>query len=392
MIKLIKNARIYSPEDIGPSDVLIVGNKIGAIGKNLTLTMGNNIDFEEINAAGKILVPGFIDGHVHIIGGGGEGGYRTRTPEISLTDITTAGVTTVVGCIGTDGVTRTMEALLAKARGLEEEGISSYIVTGSYRLPVTTITENVMKDMLMIDKVIGVGEIAISDHRSSQPDIQRIKSLAADTRVGGILSGKAGIVVIHIGDGSDMLNSLYEIVDHSELPYSQFLPTHINRSSSLLFEGIKYAKAGGFIDITTSSNSASADEGDVKAGAALKRCIDDGVPIERITFTSDAQGSLPVFNEKNEFVRLGIGKVSSLYNEVRNAVTKNNVPLETAIKVITSNPAHILKLKNKGRIEKGLDADMVLLDESSLEIDTVIAMGQVMVQNKEVKVYGTFEN
>ena len=72
------------------------------------------------------------------IGGGGEGGFSTRTPEATLSDLTTAGVTTVVGTLGTDGIARDMNALLAKARGLEEEGITTYIYTGSYRLPLRT--------------------------------------------------------------------------------------------------------------------------------------------------------------------------------------------------------------------------------------------------------------
>ena len=137
---LIKNIHVYAPEDIGIKDVLI-DEKIIKIGDNLPVI--EEYDVEVIDGTGKILVPGFIDCHVHILGGGGEGGARTRTPEIMLSDITTAGVTTVVGCLGTDGTTRTMTNLLAKAKGLEEEGISTYVYTGSYQVPVKTLTGSV---------------------------------------------------------------------------------------------------------------------------------------------------------------------------------------------------------------------------------------------------------
>lgn len=393
MITVIKKVKVYSPEYLGIKDVLLIGNKIGAIDDNISVDMSSLIEVNIIDGTSRILTPGFIDSHVHILGGGGEGSYRTRTPEIVLTDITKGGVTTVVGCLGTDGISRNMVSLLAKAKGLEEEGITTFIYSGSYRLPIVTITGEVMKDLITIDKVIGVGEIAMSDHRSSQFTIEEFEKLAADTRVGGMLSGKAGIVNIHLGDGRRMMNMLFEVVQTTEIPFSQFLPTHTNRNPYLFEDAIKYAKAGGFIDFTTSSDPVfwEGADAEIKTSKALKRCLNEGVSEEVITFSSDGQGSLPVFNEKKEFIGLGVGKVESLYQEVRDAVLVDGVPFEKAIKTITSNPAKILKLKDKGRIEKGFDADLVLLDEKNLEIQTVIAKGQIMIQDKVIKVYGTFE-
>lgn len=391
MIKIIKGVKVYSPEFLGTKDVLVVGDKIGKIEDRINLDEHSDLAIEIIDGKDKLLAPGFIDSHVHILGGGGEGGFRTRTPEITLTDITSGGVTTVVGCLGTDGLSRNMISLIAKARGLEEEGVSTFIYSGSYRIPVTTITGDVMKDIMVIDKVIGVGEIALSDHRASNGSTDEIKKLVSDIRVGGILSGKAGIVNIHLGDGKNMLNSLYEIVRTTEIPLSQFLPTHMNRNPYLFEEGIKYAKAGGFIDFTTSSDPAFWEEGEVKASKGLKRCLEEGVSVDKITFSSDGQGSLPMFNENKEFVGLRVGKVTTLYDEVRDAVLIDKLPLEQAIKVITSNPASILKLKGKGRVEVNYDADLVLLEEETLSIDSVMAKGQMMIQHGEIIKYGTFE-
>jgi beta-aspartyl-dipeptidase (metallo-type) len=305
--------------------------------------------------------------------------------------MTTAGVTTVVGCLGTDGISRSMSTLLAKANALEEEGVSTFIYTGNYRVPVETITGDIMKDIISIDKVIGVGEIAVSDHRSSQPTFEELERLTADARVAGILSGKAGLVNIHLGDGRRMLKPLIDIVNNTEIPYSQFVPTHIGRNPHLFEEGIKFAKDGGNIDFTTSSDPLFWEDGELRASKALKKCLDEGVIIEKITFSSDGQGSLPMFNDKKEFIGLRVGKCNTLIEEIRNAVINEGIPLEQALKVITSNPAATLKLKCKGRVQKGYDADIVLLDENNLEIDTVIAKGQLMVKNKEILVFGTFE-
>ena len=390
MIKIIKNIKVYTPKYIGVKDVAVIGEKIASIEDSIEITT-KGLEVEIIDGQGKILTPGFIDGHVHILGGGGEGGYKTRTPEIMLSDIIRGGVTTVVGCLGTDGISRNMVSLLAKARGLEEEGVSTYIYTGSYRVPVTTITGEVMKDIIAIDKIIGVGEVAISDHRSSHPHVEDIKKLVSDARVAGILSGKAGVVNFHLGDSKSTIKVLDEIIENTELPYSQFYPTHMNRNPYLFEEAKNYAKKGGYIDFTTSSVPLYWEEGEIKASRALKICLEEGVPEDRITFTSDGQGSLPMFNEKKECIGLNVGKVTTLYEEVRDAVLVDEVPFEKAIKTITSNPAHILKLHNKGNIATGKDADLVILDEQELKIQTVLAKGRMMLHEGEVKVFGTFE-
>ncbi|KRQ85832.1 Isoaspartyl dipeptidase [Caloramator mitchellensis] len=385
MIKLIKNVEVYMPEYIGKRDILIAHDKISKIGDSITVT---GIDVEVIDGKGKKALPGFIDSHVHITGGGGEGGYKTRTPEIVLSDIIKGGITTIIGTLGTDGVTRSLENLYAKAKALEEEGVTTYIYTGAYRVPTVTFTGSIMKDLVLIDKVIGVGEIAISDHRSSQPNLEELKRLTADARVAGILSGKAGVVNIHMGDGKDGLNKLIEIAETTEIPITQFYPTHINRNPYLFEQGIQFAKMGGFIDFTTSSDPLFYDEGEVKASIALKTCIEKGLG-DNITFTSDGQGSLPNFNEKGEFIGLKVGRVTSLFNEVRDAVL-DGVQLEQAVKAITSNPAKILKLKGKGKIYEGYDADIVLVDEDYY-VDTVISKGHLLMKNKKVIAMGTFE-
>ena len=388
MLKLITNGEVYSPEPLGKKDVLIAADKIGSIQDRISL--GKGVEVERIDAEGKTLVPGFIDSHVHILGGGGEGSYKTRTPEIILSDITTGGVTTIIGCLGTDGVTRTMSNLIAKARGLEEEGITCFIYTGSYQVPVRTVTGSILDDIVLIDKIIGVGEVAISDHRSSQPTVEDIAKIAAAARVGGILSGKAGVVNIHMGDGDRKLSFLEEIVETTEIPITQFIPTHVARNPDLFESAMEYAKKGGLIDLTTSLTREFLDKKRVTSSELLKTIMKNGIPVENVTFSSDGQGSLPLFDEKGEFIGLGVGKVSSLFEAFRNSVRKENIPVETALKVITSNPARNLKLHNKGRIDIGKDADLVLLDRD-LEIDTVIARGQIMVENREIRVKGTFE-
>ena len=393
MVTIIRNTKVYQPEYAGVKDILIVGDRIAAVGEDLRADFGGCLEVQEINGSGMAAVPGFIDSHEHILGGGGEGGFHTRTPEAALGDLIRNGITTVVGCIGTDGVGRDMTALLAKAHALENEGVTTYTYAGSYQVPVRTLTDSLMKDIMMLDKVIGVGEVAISDHRSSQPTFEEFARIAADARVAGMLSGKAGIVNVHLGDSERRLHLIRRVVRETEIPASQFLPTHVNRNAALFEECLDFAAEGGTIDFTGNEDidywETICDE--VRVCRGIRMLLDRGISSDRFTISSDGQGSMPVFNAQGEYQGIGVGKASCLLKEVRECVQKEDIPLETAIKGITCNPASILKLDRKGRIKEGFDADICLLEEGTLKLNTVIAKGQVMVKDGEQKVFGTFE-
>ena len=390
MINILKNVDVFSPLHLGKKDILIAGERVAAVADDIDAPIGLPA-VEVIDGKGRLAVPGFIDSHVHIAGGGGEAGFKTRTPEMRLTDATLAGVTTVIGTRGTDGMARSMEALVAKAKALREEGISCWIYTGAYQVPVQTITGRIESDIMMIEEIIGVGEVAISDHRSSQPTFDEIAKIAAAARVGGMLAGKAGVVNMHLGDGKSGLSLIREVIRKTEIPLKQFVPTHINRNPDLLEEGLVYAREGGYIDFTTSTVPQFIEEGETKCSRAFKMCLDRDIPAGQITFTSDGQGSLPSFDENGEVTRLFLANSASLFSEVRDAVQIEDIPLETALMVITHNPAEIFKLARKGEIKAGADADIVLLNPADLSISAVMAMGRVMVEDGQAVVKGTFD-
>lgn len=391
-MKVIRQAEVYAPEYLGKKDILLVNDKIVAIEDQISGGF-DQLTIEEIDGSSLIATPGFIDCHFHILGGGGEGGYQNRTPEVTLSQLTTAGVTTVVGCLGTDGVGRDMVALISKAKGLEAEGITTYVYDGSYRLPLDPVTDSLIKDFLTIDKVIGIGEIAVSDHRSSQPSFEEFTRAVADARVGGMLSGKAGIINVHLGGGKRQYELLLRTVEETEIPISQFLPTHANRTSELFEASIAFAKMGGTIDFTASEDPDfwEREDGEVRFSKGLKRLLEEGIGLDQFTMTSDGQGSLPYFDENNQFIGLGVGSSRALMVGIKEAVQVEDIPLEIALRAITSNPAKILKLDQKGKLAPGMDADLCLLNQNTLDVETVIAKGKVMVDRKDVKVWGTFE-
>lgn len=390
MLTLIKNGEVYSPDYIGQQDILIAGGKIAAIAPHINIPPGVP-EAEEIDASAMLVLPGFIDQHVHITGGGGEGGPATRTPEIGLSQLTTAGITTVVGLLGIDGITRSMAELLAKARALEEEGISTYIFTGAYEIPTRTLTGNVRSDLALIDKVIGTGEIAISDHRSAQPTLEMLVHLAAETRVGGLLGKKAGIVHIHVGEGKQGLALLFDVIEKSDLPMTQFVPTHINRLRRLFREATAFLERGGTIDLTAGITPEHDSPESLEVARALRLLADKNTALDRVTVSSDGNGSLPVFDDCGNLVKMGISSVKLLWEDVSKAVRLNILPLPQAVSLITRNVAGTLRLlPRKGQITVGSDADIVFVDRD-LNIKTVLAGGKMMVEDGQPVKKGYFE-
>ncbi len=383
---LLKNCELYAPEKSGKKDILIAGKQVIAIEKSIPVPQG--LEVKVMDLKGLRVIPGLIDAHVHIAGAGGEGGPASRTPEMQLSHMLEAGVTTVIGCLGTDGMTRNLESVLMKVKALRQEGVSAWMYTGSYQVPTPTILGDAGKDIALIEEVIGVGEIAISDHRSSFPSVRELARLAAHARVGGMLGGKCGIVNIHMGDAKSPFKPLYELVSMSELNFTQFLPTHINRNSYIFEDAKTYGKKG-YIDITASSYPYF-PQYEVKPSKAIAGLLKSGVPLKHITMTSDACGSLPDFDENGKLVSLEMGYPKSVFDEIADTVREEKVDLELALKVATSNIADILWLRNKGRIAVAKDADLVVVDDD-FNIVHLVAMGELMVENTKMLRKGSYE-
>jgi len=386
---LIKNGLTYTPSPIGKKDILVCENSILAIddeiSKHSVITLDPNALV--IDAEGMLVVPGFIDCHIHFNGAGGENGPQFRTPPLQLSSFIRAGITTAVAPLGTDGVCRSLKELLAKCRGLDAEGITAYIYTGSYGYPPVSITGDVMSDIVLIDKIIGT-KIAISDHRSSHPTVTELRHLISDSRVGGMLSGKMGLVMAHMGDEESGLSIIREALSGTDIPKAQILPTHVNRNSKLFTESLKYCADGGYIDITTSitGNDESISPVDCIAMAYNKK-----IPLSSITLSTDGNGSIPIFNSSKEIIGMGIGEPSSLFSTIKGILCDTNIPKEDVISLVTENVAERLKLAKKGRIAIKADADILLISISDLSLQYVISKGAVLMEKGNIVRKGTFE-
>ena len=379
MFELLRGAECFDPKPLGRQDVLIAGDTIARIAPSIEPDQGILPDLRVHDLRGRLLVPGFIDMHVHIAGGGGEGGFQHRTPPIDPKALGPHGTTGVVGLLGTDGVTRSVADLLAEARRLTALGLTANILTGAYQLPTRTLTGSVRSDILFLPEVLGAGEIAVADDRGSHPSGHDLVSIGAEVRVGALLAGKKGILHIHVGDGERRLEAVRDALRRTALPEDLFSATHLNRNPDLFAEAADLTRMGAYADVTAGIFPAPGDRRPVDPGEALAELLHRGHP-ERVTMSSDGQGSSPVFDEQGKLVGLGIGQTSRLHWALRRAVLKYGAPFELALATITSHAAAALGLPKRGGIESGWQADLVVLDDD-LQVREVFARGRLCARD-----------
>ena len=377
---LIKNTNLYSPKSLGKKDILISNGKIVAIDDEIV----NHSVFSEVwDAKGAITTPGFIDQHIHVIGAGGKHGFASMTPQLHLGDLINCGTTTVVGLLGTDGSTRSIKTLFSKTQALNQEGITAYMYTGYYGLDKVYLMNSLQEDMIYIDSVIGC-KIAISDIRSSYPSALELLRLLRNVRVGGMLAGKKGILHLHLGALSSKMDLLFEIIENYEFPIEHISPTHVGRTKDLFDQAITFAKMGGMIDITTGASKYT------DPYKSVLYALDNNVSIDNMTFSSDGNAGLDKLDKNNNLVGFKSAPFDKNFEEVINLHKLGGIPVEDALKLITSNPAKNLGLKNKGQVKVNSDADLCFLN-SDLELHTVIANGKFMMQEGALVVKGSFE-
>jgi len=386
MFELITNAEVFAPEPLGLKQVLVCAGKIAFIGDQIP-QLDDALDVSLTDLDGARLVPGFIDAHTHLTGGGGEAGPSTRVPPLALSHITSAGVTSVVSLLGTDDLTRSPQNLVSQVMGLREEGLSAWCYTGGYHVPVATLTGSVRSDIVNLEPVIGVGEVALSDHRSSQPTVDEILRIAGDAHVAGLMTGKAGIVHFHLGDGDRGLSMIRDCLEISEIPPRVFNPTHVNRNKPLFEQACEHSGLGCNVDLTAFPQDS--DDLGWSAEEAVQRFIDQGCDRSKLTISSDGGGCVPSFDARGELLKMGFASCSAMAQCFKNLLD-NGLATEAVLPFMTSNVAQLLRLRQKGSIAAGRDADLLVVDQDN-RIDSVMARGRWQLKNKEQLISGLFE-
>jgi beta-aspartyl-dipeptidase (metallo-type) len=360
---LLHGGTLYDPQHRGTGSVLSIDGKVASVGALDAVVVERalhaiGVELEVIDVRGCIVAPGLIDPHEHLLGSSGERGFSSRGPEIFCTELLGAGITTVVGTLGTDNTMRTLAELLAKVKGLEEEGITALMYSGGYTLPPMTLMDTLRNDILFIDEVIGAGEIAVSDNRALQPEPRDLATVITDAFVGGLLSRKAGITHIHVGEGKARLQPVTDALDSFELEPRAVYVTHVARTTELLQDAAALSRRGSFVDIDTTDHGLPGH---------LCTFVDAGGDLSHLTVSTDAGSSSP----------------HDLMTQIAAAVAAG-WPIERVLPLVTTNTAAVLNLPAKGRLAQGCDADIVVLEPRSFVRRHVVAGGRLLLRDREI--------
>jgi beta-aspartyl-dipeptidase (metallo-type) len=341
-VLVIENGDVFSPAPLGRTAITVAGGRIEKLGD----VDARAFEPQVLDARGCIVTPGLIDCHIHLIGGSGEQGFASASAPVSARELLAAGTTTVVGLLGTDTTTKTLPSLLAKVKALREEGLNARMWTGGY--DARSLMGCVRDDVVLFEEIIGAGELAIADRRGTHYDARTLARLASDCYIAGTLTGKAGVLHLHVGELRERLSIVRELLDLG-VPAAALHPTHVNRNDELFQEAVELTRRGVACDL---------DVVEENLGRWLHLYDGDR---SMLTISTDAP----------------IGRVASLLEQVRTVVRDKVWPLEDALALATRNPARVLKLNDAGEIAEGKRADLLVLDADSLELRHVIAGGRV---------------
>ena len=366
MLTVLRNGSVYAPRPLGRQSVLLTDGKIARIGDvDVRAVEALGVDSDIVDVDGCIVAPGLIDPHIHLLGGSGEAGFSTQSPEFFVSEIVSSGITTVVGTLGVDTTMQNMSALLGRAKALSNDGLTTCIWSGGYNVPPSTIMNSIREDVMFIDEVIGAGEVAVSDERGLNQSAQELAKMVRDTNVGGHLTGKAGVTHFHVGEEDTRLAPLFDIIEDFQVKPEWLYPTHVARTEKLLDEAVALVHQGATVDI---------DVVDQKLGKWVRYYLENGGRPDRLTVSSDSDSSTP----------------DVYWNQLCQLVVKLGMPLEQMLAFATTNVARVLKLAPKGRVAEGCDADLLVLGQGSLEMREVIARGKRLVVDGEPVVRESF--
>ena len=261
--------------------------------------------------------------------------------------------------------------------------IRDRMYTSNYHYPPTTLTGSVPNDLFMVPEVLGC-KIALGNHRSSFPTLQNVLALLADIRVGGMISGKLGVLHIHLGNIPGPFEMFAEMVKMG-MPIRHIRPTHCSREENVLNAAIGFALKGGRIDFTTGADCCLG-----KPELAVIKALEAGVDAQLITMSTDGHGSMPRFNAKGEMVGLGVGGVEGNLEATLRLIKDYNMPIAKALSFTTKNVAQGLNLMNVGVVKTGAIGNACLFD-ADWTLTDVFSKGRQMMKDGEIIVRGTFE-
>lgn len=384
---LFKNARLVFPDRIEPKgDLRVINGRIAVMGPALSPEVGETV----VDLSGRYLAPGFIDIHIH--GAVGRDAMEA-TPEafeticrfhtsggttaLALTTIT-APISEIVDVLCTAEAYRATPHEGAQLLGIHVEGPYFNVEKKGAHLPELIINpapenygpllewSHVMTQMTIAPELPGA--LALIDQlRSRGVRVSGGHSDAWDEEAcAAFVHGMEGVTHTFNCMSTARRRGAYRIAGLQEFALSEpgilcELIADGRHVSPTLIRMLYFAKGpDGICLVTDATSGAGLPEGTKFALGEIQCVVHD-----QVCLTADGTALA--------------GSSATMAQLVRTMVEGANVSLVEAIRMATLVPARALKLESKGVLDKGKDADLVVLTED-LQVAATYVGGRLAYQ------------
>lgn len=377
---LLTGGTVFAPDELGTADILSVSGGIASISAPGALAPDavSDIlgDVSIIDCTGSLVMPGLVDSHLHILGGGGGQGFDTRIPELPADAILEAGITTCVGMPGVDTISKPPTALLARAAALNQQGVRAVAMAGGFHWPAPTVTGDLFRDLYALPQLVGV-KVALGERIATAPGVAELARLLSELEWLAGATGRAALLHAHLGTRNSAAVLIREALHHSGAAPERVHLTHANYTRDTLAAAIELGGLGCLIDVNPLLNPDRV-AGSVDPVDAVRQLLDAGIPVERLTLSTDGNASVPRVTPSG--TRETFSYQLGLLGTVRDLVASGVVGVASAISLVTRNPARALRLNPVGTLAVDAPADLLVTD-SGFSVRHVISGGELVVRD-----------
>jgi N-acetylglucosamine-6-phosphate deacetylase len=370
-LRAIRGTIITPYKTIQNGQIEIHESKIQHLGHRRTFE-GRINDFEN-----SWILPGFIDIHVH-------------------------------GLAGYDAMDKETESIIQISKLLAKKGVTGFLVTiqtAPFNDIIETIkvTKNAMNLDILGAKILGShleGPYINPKHMGAQQEFIKNPTKAEIEKLLSISEKSLKIITLapEIENGFEAIQILKEnnvvvSASHTDSNYAQ--AGQAFKSGVTLMghfwngmRGLHHRKPG-IVGAALENEKVMVEliADGYHVHPAILRLTINLKGIDNVILVSDSikPAGLPdgeyVFNGRNFLMKEGLIKLDSgviagssigLNDAIRFLIQRCGIGLHQAVQMVTDNPARLLGLKNKGRLEPGNYADIVIMDESFNILETIV--------------------
>jgi N-acetylglucosamine-6-phosphate deacetylase len=362
----IRDVRIVNPgKSVATGDVLVCEGRIAAVG---TIALATAQGAESVDGSGRLLTPGLIDIHthglMHSIYESGPDAFRAAARELGQFGVTTV-VPTIIPRMQA-GWPELLKAIVATIPAVTEVNIAGLHLEGPFMAIAGAACPTLPGDLALLDQLLEItaGHLAVMSVSPETPQILPVIRRLREKGIAVFLThtrASAEDTDLALEAGASHATHFYDVfyapaeTDPGVRPVGAVEAILADPRASVDFIGdgvhvhptaIRAAVAAktyrGVILITDSNIGAGLSPGVYETPWGFPVRVKDGDGARHATKLTLA------------------GSALTMNRGMANFLKWLKLPPEQVWAMGTANPARLLGLENKGRIEVGADADLVL--------------------------------